>query len=200
MPVVCLKYKRKPWVVKYREPWSGRPRQRAFAVEAEARAFEDVQASLYERERAIIKAVRPPRRMCGGSSPWAWPPARVSAPVSFFGSAGRISTRVEPRCACPMPPREHGPRPARCRYGRMFCACCGAGKRKTRPWAVHGSSTTEDAPCAVSAELGIIPCAGRVLSDASGPMTCATLSPAGLWIMMRTLNAWPRSWGTAMKK
>lgn len=58
MPVVCLKYKRKPWVVKYREPWSGRPRQRAFAVEAEARAFEDAQASLYERERAIIKAVR----------------------------------------------------------------------------------------------------------------------------------------------
>lgn len=59
MPVVCLKYKRKPWVVKYREPWSGRPRQRAFAVEAEARAFEDAQASLYERERAIIKAALP---------------------------------------------------------------------------------------------------------------------------------------------
>lgn len=325
MPVVCLKYKRKPWVVKYREPWSGRPRQRAFAVEAEARAFEDAQASLYERERAIIKAVR--RRRAQGrpasltiaevldryldslGNPstraasayhlrlfadiygqrkahcltledvgaflalqqqrgvskstacrrmgivraayhWAarWgllptnplaglqlaspapqtpdpptarearmlyataaphvqrvialgmAPARVSAPVSFFGSAGRISTRVEPRCACPMPPREHGPRPARCRYGRMFCACCGAGKRKTRPWAVHGSSTTEDAPCAVSAELGIIPCAGRALSGASGPMICATLSPAGLWIMMRTLNAWPRLWATPTKR
>ena len=58
MPIVCLKYKRKPWVVKYREPWSGRPRQRAFAGEAEARVFEDAQAALYERERAIIKAVR----------------------------------------------------------------------------------------------------------------------------------------------
>ena len=58
MSIVCLKYKSKPWVVKYREPWSGRPRQRAFAQEADALAFEEAQASLYERERAIIKAVK----------------------------------------------------------------------------------------------------------------------------------------------
>ena len=42
--------------------------------------------------------------------------------------------------------------------------------------------------------------AGRALSGASGPMICATLSPAGLWIMMRTLNAWPRLWATPMKR
>lgn len=89
MPVVCLKYKRKPWVVKYREPWSGRPRQRAFAVEAEARAFEDAQASLYERERAIIKAVR--RRRTQGR-----PASLTIAEVldRYLDSLGNPSTRA----------------------------------------------------------------------------------------------------------
>ena len=87
MPVVCLKYKRKPWVVKYREPWSGRPRQRAFA--AEARAFEDAQASLYERERAIIKAVR--RRRTQGR-----PASLTIAEVldRYLDSLGNPSTRA----------------------------------------------------------------------------------------------------------
>lgn len=89
MPVVCLKYKRKPWVVKYREPWSGRPRQRAFAAEAEARAFEDAQASLYERERAIIKAVR--RRRTQGR-----PASLTIAEVldRYLDSLGNPSTRA----------------------------------------------------------------------------------------------------------
>ena len=89
MPVVCLKYKRKPWVVKYREPWSGRPRQRAFAVEAEARAFEDAQASLYERERAIIKAVR--RRRTQGR-----PASLTIAEIlgRYLDSLGNPSTRA----------------------------------------------------------------------------------------------------------
>ena len=89
MPVVCLKYKRKPWVVKYREPWSGRPRQRAFAAEAEARAFEDAQASLYERERAIIKAVR--RRRAQGR-----PASLTIAEVldRYLDSLGNPSTRA----------------------------------------------------------------------------------------------------------
>ena len=89
MPVVCLKYKRKPWVVKYREPWSGRPRQRAFAVEAEARAFEDAQTSLYERERAIIKAVR--RRRAQGR-----PASLTIAEVldRYLDSLGNPSTRA----------------------------------------------------------------------------------------------------------
>lgn len=25
--IVCLSYKRKPWIVRYREPWSGKRRQ-----------------------------------------------------------------------------------------------------------------------------------------------------------------------------
>ena len=89
MSIVCLKYKRKPWVVKYREPWSGRPRQRAFAVEAEARAFEDAQASLYERERAIIKAVR--RRRTQGR-----PASLTIAEVldRYLDSLGNPSTRA----------------------------------------------------------------------------------------------------------
>ena len=89
MSIVCLKYKRKPWVVKYREPWSGRPRQRAFAAEAEARAFEDAQASLYERERAIIKAVR--RRRTQGR-----PASLTIAEVldRYLDSLGNPSTRA----------------------------------------------------------------------------------------------------------
>ena len=89
MSIVCLKYKRKPWVVKYREPWSGRPRQRAFAVEAEARAFEDAQTSLYERERAIIKAVR--RRRAQGR-----PASLTIAEVldRYLDSLGNPSTRA----------------------------------------------------------------------------------------------------------
>ena len=325
MPVVCLKYKRKPWVVKYREPWSGRPRQRAFAVEAEARAFEDAQASLYERERAIIKAVR--RRRTQGR-----PASLTIAEIlsRYLDSLGNPSTRaasayhlrlfadiygqrkahcltledvgafltlqqqrgVSKSTACrrmgivraayhwaarwgllptnplaglqlaspaPQTPDPPTAREARMLYAtaaphvqrvialgmatgarigpselfrlrwtdidtrgavlRMPNAAKGARAearevplrqdvlRLLRRWEAEDaalgcpwSSTTEDAPCAVSAELGTIPCAGRALSGASGPMTCATLSPAGLWIMMRTLNAWPRSWGTAMKK
>ena len=33
--IVCLSYKRKPWIVRYREPWSGKPRHKAFATEQE---------------------------------------------------------------------------------------------------------------------------------------------------------------------
>lgn len=89
MPIVCLKYKRKPWVVKYREPWSGRPRQRAFAAEAEARVFEDAQAALYERERAIIKAVR--RRRSQGR-----PASLTIAEIldRYLDSLGNPSTRA----------------------------------------------------------------------------------------------------------
>lgn len=89
MPVVCLKYKSKPWVVKYREPWSGRPRQRAFAQETDALAFEEAQASLYERERAIIKAVR--RRRIQGR-----PTNLTIAEVldRYLDSLGNPATRV----------------------------------------------------------------------------------------------------------
>lgn len=89
MPVVCLKYKRKPWVVKYREPWSGKPRQRAFADEAKARAFEEAQAAIYERERAIVKAVRRRRTQGRPTSP------TVAELLSrYLESLGNPSTRA----------------------------------------------------------------------------------------------------------
>ena len=89
MPVVCLKYKSKPWVVKYREPWSGRPRQRAFAQETDALAFEEAQASLYERERAIIKAVRRRRAQGRPASPTI-----ADMLDRYLGSLGNPSTRA----------------------------------------------------------------------------------------------------------
>ena len=58
MPIVYRSYKRKPWIVRWREPWSGRPRQRAFATETEAQGFEAAQVAVYERERVIIRAAK----------------------------------------------------------------------------------------------------------------------------------------------
>ena len=58
MPVVFLAYKKRPWIVKYREPWSGRPRRRSFMEEGEAREFERGQSDLYAREREIIRRAR----------------------------------------------------------------------------------------------------------------------------------------------
>jgi hypothetical protein len=58
MPIKFLAYKRKPWLVSYREPWSGRPRQRSFLTEIDAVAFEETTNSLYERERAIVRNVK----------------------------------------------------------------------------------------------------------------------------------------------
>ena len=40
MPVIFLPYKKKPWICKFREPWSGRPRGRAGHSEHEARDVE----------------------------------------------------------------------------------------------------------------------------------------------------------------
>jgi integrase len=58
MPTIFLAYKRKPWIVRYREPWSGRQRQRSFTGEADAAAYESNVRTLYERERAIVRNVR----------------------------------------------------------------------------------------------------------------------------------------------
>lgn len=60
--IVCLSYKRKPWIVRYREPWSGKQRQKAFLTEQEARAFEAAQHIVFAREKEIIRAVRRRKR------------------------------------------------------------------------------------------------------------------------------------------
>lgn len=109
MPIVCLKYKRKPWLVKYREPWSGRPRQRAFAEEADARAFEATQARLYERERAIIKAAR--RRK---SQEHAASPTIAELLDRYLGSLGNPSTRAASAYHLRLFADIYGPRKAHC--------------------------------------------------------------------------------------
>ena len=60
--IVCLSYKRKPWIVRYREPWSGKPRQKAFATEQEAQDFEMAQLIVFAREKEIIRTVRRRKR------------------------------------------------------------------------------------------------------------------------------------------
>ena len=58
MPVIFLPYKKKPWICKFREPWSGRPRVRSFHSEQEALDFEKVQRLIFEREKALVRRAR----------------------------------------------------------------------------------------------------------------------------------------------
>ena len=58
MPVIFLPYKKKPWICKFREPWSGRPRVRSFNSEQEALDFEKVQRLIFEREKALVRRAR----------------------------------------------------------------------------------------------------------------------------------------------
>ncbi|MDR1946357.1 MAG: tyrosine-type recombinase/integrase [Desulfovibrio sp.] len=68
MAISFLAYKGKPWLVQYREPWSGRPRRRSFATEGDAVAFEAATRDLYERERTIVRAVKRRRTAQAASS------------------------------------------------------------------------------------------------------------------------------------
>lgn len=56
--IACLKFRKKPWLVKYREPWTGKSRQRSFKTEEEAKVFDEAQSAVFEREKAIIRSVK----------------------------------------------------------------------------------------------------------------------------------------------
>lgn len=58
MALRYVEYKRRQWVLRFRDPWSGKQRVRSFCTEAEARTFEAVQAELYARERELIRRAR----------------------------------------------------------------------------------------------------------------------------------------------
>ena len=46
-----VEYRRRQWVLRYRDPWSGKQRIKSFSTEGEARQFEAVQAEMHIRER-----------------------------------------------------------------------------------------------------------------------------------------------------
>lgn len=58
MALRYVEYKRRQWVLRFRDPWSGKQRVRSFCTEAEAKAFQAVQAELYARERELIRRAR----------------------------------------------------------------------------------------------------------------------------------------------
>ena len=58
MALRYVEYKRRQWVLRFRDPWSGKQRVRSFFAEAEAKAFEAIQAELYARERELIRRAR----------------------------------------------------------------------------------------------------------------------------------------------
>lgn len=66
---MVLKYVvyRGKWILRYRDPWSGKQRVRSFADEASARQFESVHAELYAREKELIRRAR--RHASSSSAP-----------------------------------------------------------------------------------------------------------------------------------
>ncbi len=66
--IVRLKFRKKPWTVKYREPWTGKSRQKSFTTEAEAQAFDEAQSKVFDKEKAIIRAVKRRRKKAAPAS------------------------------------------------------------------------------------------------------------------------------------
>ena len=62
MAILHKAIKSKPWIVRYKEPWTGKARQKSFATETEARAFDEAQSQVFDKERAIIKATKKRRK------------------------------------------------------------------------------------------------------------------------------------------
>ena len=50
-----VEYRRRQWVLRYRDPWSGKQRIKSFSTEGEARQFEAVQAEMHIRERELMR-------------------------------------------------------------------------------------------------------------------------------------------------
>lgn len=58
MALRFVAYRRRQWVLNFRDPWSGKPRVKSFFTESEAKTFETVQAELHARERELIRRAR----------------------------------------------------------------------------------------------------------------------------------------------
>ena len=61
-----VEYRRRQWVLRYRDPWSGKQRIKSFSTEGEARQFESVQAEMHIRERELMRRAK--RRMSSASA------------------------------------------------------------------------------------------------------------------------------------
>ena len=66
MAILHKALKSKPWIVRYKEPWTGKARTKSFLTEAEAQAFDEAQAKVFDRERTIIKATKRRRKRSVG--------------------------------------------------------------------------------------------------------------------------------------
>ena len=56
MAIIFLGYRKKnPFVLHYREPWSGRKRQKSFPTNDEAKAFEAIMQEQFEHEKALLR-------------------------------------------------------------------------------------------------------------------------------------------------
>ena len=66
--ITHIRIKTKPWVATYKEPWSGKKRQKAFKTEQEAKDFDTAQNTVFERERSIIRATKRRRRKAAPTS------------------------------------------------------------------------------------------------------------------------------------
>ena len=81
-----VEYRRRQWVLRYRDPWSGKQRIKSFSTEGEARQFEAVQAEMHIRERELMRRAK--RRMSSASAT----KATVGSTVAFgVGDDNRLA-------------------------------------------------------------------------------------------------------------
>ena len=83
-----VEYRRRQWVLRYRDPWSGKQRIKSFSTEGEARQFESVQAEMHIRERELMRRAK--RRMSSATAgrtaslaTMCWPGAKCSASAGW---------------------------------------------------------------------------------------------------------------------
>ena len=79
-----VEYRRRQWVLRYRDPWSGKQRIKSFSTEGEARQFESVQAEMHIRERELMRRAK--RRMSSASA------TKATSRSSLSGMRGHWKT------------------------------------------------------------------------------------------------------------
>ena len=85
-----VEYRRRQWVLRYRDPWSGKQRIKSFSTEGEARQFESVQAEMHIRERELMRRAK--RRMSSASATKNIVGVRIGNPINIRTAGNQRAT------------------------------------------------------------------------------------------------------------
>lgn len=104
-----VEYRRRQWVLRYRDPWSGKQRIKSFSTEGEARQFEAVQAEMHIRERELMRRAK--RRMSSASATKATVAELLER---YAGDTGKPHHKEHDDAACRTADGYFRPPPAHC--------------------------------------------------------------------------------------